>query len=106
MSSRIEEAFREGFQSGFDHADQSWKYPDENGAWKVSEAARGRKRPRAMVLKWYPEHGQSFWIDLDTRCRTPAGLEKLLRRGVRRGEWAAWRIIDIRCEVFGNGPSD
>jgi hypothetical protein len=41
------------------------------------------------------------WVDLQTNCRTEAGLIRRLRAGVRAGEWLAWRIIRIEREEMG-----
>ena len=58
--------------------------------------------PRAMVLVYEPLLTHSIWQDFKSLHRTQAGLEKELRRGVREGEWVAWRLIRIEKEVMGN----
>lgn len=57
--------------------------------------------PRAMVLVFMPELGNSVWQDYFARHRTRNGLESRLRRGVKDGEWAAWRLMWIEKEVMG-----
>jgi hypothetical protein len=57
---------------------------------------------RAMVLVYEPQLTHSVWQDFVSRHRTERGLERRLRKGVKKSEWIAWRIIEIRQEVFGN----
>lgn len=57
---------------------------------------------RAMVLVYEPRLTHSVWQDFESRRRSQQSLEKRLRLGVRQGEWVAWRIIEIRKEVFCN----
>lgn len=63
------------------------------------------KLPSAMVLVYQPELTHSVWMDFDHRKRTVESLEKELRRGVRKGEWVAWRLIRVEKEVMGNQES-
>ncbi|MCB1281878.1 MAG: hypothetical protein KDB18_10185 [Salinibacterium sp.] len=39
LTERIEAAYREGFQDGFDHGNLTYKYPDVDEAWPQSQAA-------------------------------------------------------------------
>ena len=48
-----------------------------------------------MVLQWNEDAQMNFWIELRHRCRTRAGLVRMLRRGVRQGHWIGWRIFMI-----------
>jgi hypothetical protein len=61
--------------------------------------------PQAMVLVYQPELTHSVWQDLMHHKRTLKGLEAALRKGVRDGEWVAWRLIHIEKEVYGNEQS-
>ena len=58
--------------------------------------------PSAMVLVFQPALTCSVWQDFYSRARTTAGLEKLLKDGVKKGEWVAWRLIHIEKEVMGS----
>lgn len=57
---------------------------------------------RAQVLVWSELLEANNWVDLQTNCRTEAGLIRRLRAGVRKGEWGGWRLITIHHEVIGN----
>lgn len=57
---------------------------------------------RAMVLQYYPELTHSMWVDFSCRARSQEGLERILRKGVRNGDWMAWRLIRIEKEVMGD----
>jgi hypothetical protein len=59
----------------------------------------------AMVLVYVPELKHSVWQDVMIRSRTVSGLERRLRKGVKEGEWVAWRIIRIEKQVYGNDPA-
>ena len=61
-----------------------------------------KPRLQAMVLVYQPELTHSVWQDFMCRCRTQEAFERLLRKGVRDGEWVAWRLIRIEKEVMGN----
>ena len=56
---------------------------------------------RAQVLVWCQPLQCNRWIDLATKARTEAGLVKQLRKGVKAGEWIAWRIVRIEREEMG-----
>lgn len=56
----------------------------------------------AMVLTYEPRLTHSVWVDLVHRARTEKGLVRLLRRGVRSGEWVGWRLITIHADVLGD----
>ena len=58
--------------------------------------------PRVMVLVFMEELGYSIWQDYVSHHRTRKGLEHGLRKGVRKGEWMAWRLMHIEKEVIGN----
>jgi len=58
--------------------------------------------PRAMVLVYQPELTHSVWQDFWHNRRSQESLERELRRGVRSGEWVAWRLIRVEKEVMGN----
>lgn len=67
-------------------------------------------KTRAMVLKYQPELTHSVWIDTfisdSDGCDLPrCELIERLKQGVRDGEWAAWRLITVDMEVFGNEHS-
>lgn len=61
-------------------------------------------KPRAMVLVFQPELSHSVWKDFHSKARTRRGLERLLKAGVKRGEWIGWRLLYIEKEVMGNEP--
>ena len=60
------------------------------------------KKLRAMVLVFQPELTHSVWQDLISRHRTIEGLERHLRKGVRKGDWVGWRIIRVEKEMLGD----
>ena len=60
------------------------------------------KMPAAMVLVFQPELTHSVWQDFISRARSRKNLERILRKGVRDGDWVAWRLITIHHEVHGN----
>jgi hypothetical protein len=43
----------------------------------------------------------NHWVDLAGSGRSEAALVRQLRKGVRTGEWLAWRIIRIEREEMG-----
>lgn len=63
----------------------------------------GSTLPRAMVLVYQPELAHSVWQDFRHKRRSQESLERELRRGVRDGDWVAWRLMQIEKEVMGNG---
>lgn len=58
--------------------------------------------PQAMVLVYQPLLTHSIWQDFACRARTRDGLIKLLRAGVKRGDWVGWRLITIEAEAMGD----
>jgi len=62
---------------------------------------------RAMTLQYQPELTHSVWVDTylsdEYECQLPRDeLVERLKRGVRDGEWVAWRLIYVEQEVMGN----
>jgi hypothetical protein len=58
--------------------------------------------PRAMVLVYMDDLRCSVWQDFVSQHRTSKGLESRLRKGVKDGEWVAWRLMHVIQEVMGN----
>lgn len=69
---------------------------------QIDAIVQGDKVPGAMVLVYQPELTHSVWIDYESRHRSRGSLEKALRKGVKDGEWVAWRLVTIHKEVAGN----
>lgn len=62
---------------------------------------------RAMTLQYQPELTHSVWVDTylsdEDECQLPRDeLIERLKKGVRDGEWVAWRLIRVEQEVMGN----
>lgn len=66
----------------------------------------GNRLPSAMVLVYQPALTCSVWQDFYSEARTRKGLERLLKNGVKNGEWVAWRLMHIEKEVMGIEPAD
>lgn len=60
--------------------------------------------PRAMVLEFRKELGHSIWMDYFHNCRTLKGLTKRLKDHVKRGDYVAFRLMDIIIEEMGIIP--
>lgn len=54
-----------------------------------------------MVLKFSEELTHSYWCDFTHRCRTHNGLQKMLKRGIKQGQWIGFRLIEIQQEEIG-----
>jgi hypothetical protein len=54
-----------------------------------------------QVLVWSDLLETNHWVDLAGSGRSEAALVRQLRKGVRTGEWLAWRIIRIEREEMG-----
>lgn len=59
-------------------------------------------RLNAMVLQYEPRLTHSIWVDLMHRARTESGLIRLLRKGVKTGQWIGWRLVTIHTEELGS----
>lgn len=60
------------------------------------------KLPSVMVLVYEPALTHSNWEDVVHHCRTLNGLVRFLRKGVRDGNWIAYRFLTIHGECTGN----
>ncbi len=59
-------------------------------------------RLQAMVLQFEPAIGNCRWVDFVSRHRSERALIKILRAGVKRGEWSGWRLITVHQQSIGN----
>lgn len=71
---------------------------------RTLRAGRGRRKAEGermmivMVLQWNEDAQMNFWVQLRHRCRTRAGLVKMLKRGVKNQDWIGWRIMTVEEE--------
>ena len=73
-----------------------------SGSRRDESKDRKPRLPRAMVMVYMPELRHSVWCDFQCRSRTIEGLRKVLKKGIRNGEYVAYRLIYIHEEVMGN----
>lgn len=59
------------------------------------------KLPSAMVLVYQPKLTHSVWQDVMHNKRTFRGLEKMLKDGVKKGEYVGFRFMTIHHEEMG-----
>ena len=61
----------------------------------------GSAIPSAQALIFQPELTHSVWTDVRHRKRSRKSLEDMLRKGVRTGEYAGYRLLTIEAEYIG-----
>lgn len=57
--------------------------------------------PRAQVLVFEPKLTHSVWQDVSHHKRTRKGLEAMLRKGVKSGEYVGYRLMTVEAEHIG-----